>query len=241
MAVNLLAALDDERYGANALARAHERAAHAGYALRRTDGPDARLAAWIDLRFAPSWWSFEAGAGSAWVAERGGEIAGFAAFGARGLTFRWLRRWHARGDVGIFGPYGVADEHRGGAIGDALLTAALCGLRALGFANALIPAVGGERLISMYVRRTGAVVVDEFGYDDGTRFRATILASGAGTQRAQRHRARAGCVAPARRDRSDRERRRTPARSTPRARTASMRSPWCGIARLSRVPRTMRA
>ena len=181
MAVNLLAALDDERYGANALSRAHQRAAHAGYTLRRTDGPDARLAAWIDLRFAPSWWSFEACAGSAWVAERAGEIAGFAAFGARGLAFRWLRRWHARGDVGIFGPYAVADEYRGGAVGEALLTAALCGLRALGFANALIPAVGGERLISMYVRRTAAVVVDEFGYDDGTRFRATILASGAGT------------------------------------------------------------
>src|SRR5947209_529771 len=181
MAVNLLAALDDERYGPSALARAHEQAARAGYTLRRTDGADARLAAWIDLRFAPSWWSFEANAGSAWVAERGAEIAGCAAFGARGLPFRWLRRWHTRGDVGIFGPYGVADEHRGGAIGDVLLTAALCGLRAMNYANALIPAVGGERLVAMYVRRTRAAVVDEFGYDDGARFRATILASGAGT------------------------------------------------------------
>jgi phosphoribosylglycinamide formyltransferase-1 len=181
MAVNLLAALDDERYGASALARAREQAARAGYTLRRSDGADARLAAWIDLQFAPSWWSFEAGAGSAWVAERDGEIAGFAAFGARGLTFRWLRRWHTRGDVGIFGPYGLADAHRGGAIGEALLTAALCGLRATGYANALIPAVGGERLVAAYVRRTGAAVVDEYEYDDGRRFRATILASGAGT------------------------------------------------------------
>ncbi|HEY6234237.1 MAG TPA: hypothetical protein VIW69_03900, partial [Candidatus Elarobacter sp.] len=84
MAVNLLAALDDERYGASALARAHDAAARAGYTLRRADGADALLAAWIDLHFAPSWWSFEAGAGSAWVAERDGAIAGFAAFGARG-------------------------------------------------------------------------------------------------------------------------------------------------------------
>jgi phosphoribosylglycinamide formyltransferase-1 len=180
MAVNLLAALDDERYGANALARAHDGAARAGYVLRRVDGADDRLAAWIDFHFAPSWWSFEAGAGSAWVAERGGAIAGFAAFGARGLKFPWLRRWHARGDAGIFGPYGVAEVHRGTGIGEALLTAALCALRATGHAAALIPAVGGERLAALYVRRTGAAVVDEFDYDVG-RFRATILASGAGT------------------------------------------------------------
>ena len=180
MAVNLLAALDDERYGADALARAHADAARAGYALRRVDGADDRLAAWIDLHFAPSWWSFEAAAGSAWVAERDGEIAGFAAFGARGLKFPWLRAWRDRGDVGIFGPYGVAEKQRGTGIGEALLTAALCALGAAGFAFALIPAVGGERLIAAYMRRTGASVVDEFGYDAG-RFRATILASGAGT------------------------------------------------------------
>ena len=180
MAVNLLAVLDDERYGASALARAHDAAARAGYTLRRVDGSDPLLAAWIDLHFAPSWWSFEAGAGSAWIAERDGAIAGFAAFGARGLKFRWLRAWRDRDDVGIFGPYGVAHAHRGGAIGEALLTAALCGLRASGYAFALIPAVSGERLVASYVRRTSAAVVDEFDYDVG-RFRATILASGAGT------------------------------------------------------------
>jgi phosphoribosylglycinamide formyltransferase-1 len=180
MAVNLLAALDDERYGASALARAHDAAARAGCTLRRADGPDALLAAWIDLHFAPSWWSFEAGAGSAWIAERDGAIAGFAAFGARGLKFRWLRAWRDRDDAGIFGPYGVAEAYRGSGIGEVLLTAALCGLRASGCASALIPAVSGEKLIASYVRRTGAAVVDEFTYDTGP-FRATILASGAGT------------------------------------------------------------
>ncbi|MDB5069793.1 MAG: phosphoribosylglycinamide formyltransferase [Candidatus Eremiobacteraeota bacterium] len=180
MAVNLLAALDDERYGESALGRAHDAAASAGYTLRRVDGANDRLAAWIDFHFAPSWWSFEAGAGSAWVAERDGAIAGFAAFGAHGLKFPWLRRWRERADVGMFGPYGVALEHRKSGIGEALLAAALCGLREARYERALIPAVGGERLIEMYRWRAGAAVVDEFEYDVG-RFRATILASGAGS------------------------------------------------------------
>lgn len=180
MPVNLLAPLGGERYGASALARAHDEAAKAGCVLRRVDEPDDRLAAWIDLHFAPSWWSYEARAGSAWVAERDGTITGFAAFNARGLRFPWLRRWHGRSDVGIFGPYGVPEAQRKTGIGEALLTAALCGLREAGYERALIPAVGGERLIATYVRRAGAEVVDEFGYDVG-RFRATILASGAGS------------------------------------------------------------
>ena len=180
MPVNLLAALDEERYGASALACAHAAAARAGYTLRRVDGPDDRLAAWIDFHFPASWWSYEARAGSAWVAERDGAIAGFAAFGARGLRFPWLREWRDRDDVGIFGPYGVGTSHRGSGIGEPLLTAALCALHESGHGGALIPAVGGTRLIAMYMHRTGARVVDEFDYDVG-RFRATILASGAGT------------------------------------------------------------
>lgn len=180
MAVNLLAPLDDERYGVEALAAARDRAARAGATLRRVDGADDRLAAWIDFHFPASWWSYEVRAGSAWVAERGGAIAGFAGFGARGLRFPWLRKYHGRDDVGIFGPYGVGKAHRGSGIGNALLTAALCGLREAGCASALIPAVAGERLIAMYVQRTGASIADEFDYEVG-RFRATILASGAGS------------------------------------------------------------
>lgn len=195
MAVNLLAALDDERYGAGALARAQEAAARAGFSLRRVDGPDDRLSAWLDYTFPLSWWSSEVRAGSAWIAERhDGAIAGFAAFGARGLRFSWLRRWRARSDVGMFGPYGVEPALRGAGLGEALLTAALCSLRADGFAAALIPAVGYKGLVRMYVARTGAAVVDEFDYEVG-RFRATILASGAGTNaRAVLARVRAGSL-----------------------------------------------
>ena len=180
MPVNLLARLDDERYGLDALVAARDRAARAGAILRRVDGADDRLAAWIDFHFPASWWSSEARAGSAWVAERDGAIAGFAAFGARGLRFPWLRRYRERDDIGIFGPYGVGKPHRGSEIGEALLTAALCGLREAGYPFALIPAVAGERLIAMYATRTGASIADEFEYEVG-RFRTTILASGAGT------------------------------------------------------------
>ena len=61
MAFNLLAALDDERYGSAGLAAAHDAAARAGYTLRRVPGGDAHLGAWIDLHFPGSWWSSEMG------------------------------------------------------------------------------------------------------------------------------------------------------------------------------------
>jgi phosphoribosylglycinamide formyltransferase-1 len=178
--VNLIAALDDERFGAAALARAHEQASQAGARLRRIDGPDDRLAAWIDFHFPATWWSAEARLGSAWVAEKDGAIAGFAAFGARGLRYPWLRPYRRRGDLGIFGPYGVAVEHRGSGIGEALLVSALCGLHGSGYREALIPAVSGERLIASYAKRSGASVADNFT-EHVRRVRTTILASGAGT------------------------------------------------------------
>lgn len=178
MAVNLLVALG-EGYGVESLAAARREAEARGFRLVRVDAPDERLCAWIDWRFAPSWWSSETRAGSAWYAERDGEIVGFAAFGARDLPFPWLQRYRGRDDVGIFGPYGVAEEHRGSGAGAALLTAALCGL-AERHPAALIPAVGDPRLADLYRERVRARVVDEFSYDV-PHARAVILASGAGT------------------------------------------------------------
>jgi phosphoribosylglycinamide formyltransferase-1 len=176
--VNLLAALGD-RFGTETLADARRDAEARGYRLVHAGVPDARLEAWIDWRFAPSWWSSEAHAGSAWYALRGDTIAGFAAFGARDLPFPWLRGYRGRDDVGIFGPYGVIPEDRGTGIGRALLSAALCSL-AERYPAALIPAVNDERLCELYLRRAGAHVVDQFSYDI-PRARAVLLASGDGT------------------------------------------------------------
>jgi len=169
-----------ERYHAAVLADALRAAERLGYRLVRVDAPDERLCAWVDWTFAPSWWSSEVRDGSAWYARTsGGEIAGFAAFGARDRSAPWLRAYRERPEIGIFGPYGVAEAHRKTGIGEVLLTAALCAL-AERAADALIPAVSGERLIASYATRAGARIVDTFAYALRPA-RAVILASGSGT------------------------------------------------------------
>ncbi len=179
MPVNLLAPLGD-RYGADALVAAQHDAAAFGYRLTRVDGSDERLNAWIDLHFAPSWWSSETRAGSAWYAQTAsGEIAGFAAFGAPDRSVPWLRAYAKRDDIGIFGPYGVAEAHRKTGLGERLLSAALCSLAATS-TSALIPAVSGERLIASYEQRANAHVVDHYEHEFRPG-RAVILASGNGT------------------------------------------------------------
>jgi phosphoribosylglycinamide formyltransferase-1 len=98
------------------------------------------------------------------------------------LRFSWLHGWGTRDGVGIFGPFGVAPRARGSGLGRTLLLAALVSLRERGYRHALIPAVGGERLIAYYVRETGARVVEEFRLVDAMRrARVAVLASGNGT------------------------------------------------------------
>jgi folate-dependent phosphoribosylglycinamide formyltransferase PurN/GNAT superfamily N-acetyltransferase len=182
MAVTLLADLADARFGADAHARAHALADMAGFVLHEAVQPDETLAAWIDQTFAPSWWSAEMLAGRAWYAlATDGSIAGFAAYGARDFPLPWLRAYRAEPTIGIFGPFGIAPDHRKTGLGEALLIAALASLRELGYARAAIPAVSGESLIAMYESRTGARVIDRYGYESPRRFRTTILASGSGT------------------------------------------------------------
>lgn len=171
--VNLLADLREREY---------PQAAVAGYEFSVHEPADDATLAWIDETFGGTW-SSEAFAGKTIVATRGARHAGFASFAPQGLEFSWLRAWRDRPDVGIFGPFGVAPEHRGSGIGPALLNEALRGLQRAGYRYALIPAVGNEKLIRYYTENAGARIVEEFDRArwSNPRIRTTVLASGGGT------------------------------------------------------------
>jgi len=129
-------------------------------------------------------WSSEAAAGGAWWAEdkTTGAMLGFAAFDARGLGYHWLRNWRTKPHVGLFGPFGLRADVRDGELGRVLLRASLFSLKERGYRQALIPAVGDERLAAYYEREANARPVESFTLDrPGKRWRATVLASGNGS------------------------------------------------------------
>lgn len=153
-----------------------------GLSVEERDGADDRTLAWIDLVFGGTW-STEAFKGANVVARRSGAPVGFATYDPIGFTYRWLRKMGTQPGIGIFGPIGVAPGERGGGIGPQLLTLALCGLRRRGYATALIPAVGEERLVAYYMEHSGARVVEQFDRAawQKERVRAVVMASGAGS------------------------------------------------------------
>lgn len=171
--VNLLADLREREYPP---------AAVDGYTFEVHERAGDAMLAWIDETFGGTW-SSEAFAGKTIAAMRDGRPAGFASFAPQGLAFAWLRAWHDRPDVGIFGPFGVDPADRGTGIGPALLHGALRGLERAGYRYALIPAVGDEKLIRYYTENAGARIVEEFDRTRWTnqRIRTTVLASGGGT------------------------------------------------------------
>src|SRR5581483_7935447 len=61
--------------------------------------------------------------------------------------------------------------------------AALAGLRDAGYSQALIPAVGNEKLITYYEKHGGARVAERFDRTQwsGKKYRTVVLASGNGT------------------------------------------------------------
>jgi phosphoribosylglycinamide formyltransferase 1 len=176
--INLVVDLD-ERYTSDVAAR--ERIARAGYDIAITNGASDPVLAWIDDVFGGAW-SSEVAAGNVAVASRDGLPAGFAAFDPRGLRYAWLRGVAREPDVGVFGPFGVAPDHRGGAIGPALLDIALCGLRARGYRRGLIAATSDE-LFPYYQRHTGARVIERYDPRSFTPepIRTVVLASGSGS------------------------------------------------------------
>jgi phosphoribosylglycinamide formyltransferase-1 len=138
--------------------------------------------AWIDYEFGGTW-SSEALAGKNIVAKSGDKFAGFVTYDPRGLKFSWLRGLGAEEGVGIFGPFGVGAEFRGSKLGPLLLKAALVSLRDAGYARALIPAVGSDKLIEYYQKHAGAKIAERFDRAQwsGKRYRTVVLASGNGT------------------------------------------------------------
>jgi phosphoribosylglycinamide formyltransferase-1 len=180
--VNLLVDLHGPQFDADALARALRTIDNAGYSAQRVAPGSGAYLAWIDETFGGTW-SSEAFAGRSVVAKHGERYAGFAAYDPRALRFSWLRGLGAQEGVGIFGPFGVAPEFRGSPIGPQLLLAALASLRELGYAKALIPAVGHEKLVEYYTTHSGAHVAERFDKAQwrARRYRTVVLASGNGT------------------------------------------------------------
>lgn len=179
---NLLVDLSDERFGERGLAAALAGIDAAGFVHGESDFEDGNLLAFIDDEFGGSW-SSEAFAGRSVVARRADEIAGFATYDPQGLRFRWLRAWSDRPDVGIFGPFGVAKGFRKFGLGPHVLVAALARLRRCGYAHALVPAVGDEKLVAYYLEHSGARVVESIPKASllAPRARAVVMASGHGS------------------------------------------------------------
>jgi hypothetical protein len=126
-----------------------ERAAAGGVIVRRARAWEApRLRAFIEgERFSRNWAPESANAFgrqpiAVFLAERAGEIVGFAAYDC-GLR-------------GIFGPTGVARAERAGGVASALLLRTLADMRAIGYAYAIIGAVGPAEF---YEQVCGAVLL----------------------------------------------------------------------------------
>lgn len=146
--------------------------------LREHRTPE-RILSWIDAEFGGTA-SLDAAAGGIWIAEDDAGPLAFAAFDARGLDYHWLENWR-RSTVGIFGPLGVAARARGRGIGAALLRAAMFSLAERGYRQALIPAVAPSQ-VPYFERAADAWLAESVDIArGGRRWRATVLASGNGS------------------------------------------------------------
>ena len=126
----------------------YRRAEEAGVAVRRADPWDhARYRRFVEGTFGELWaveadLAYRQSPITAFMAEREGRIAGFAAY-------ECTRR-------GFFGPTGVQREERGRGAGGALLFRCLESMREMGYAYAIIGGVGPQRY---YEKLCGAFVI----------------------------------------------------------------------------------
>ncbi len=177
----MLADLDDPRCSQATID--HERAAleRRGIRLRHERPAPERILAWIDAEFGGTW-SSEAAQAGIWIAEDASGPVGFAAYDPHGLSFHWLRAWARTPSVGIFGPLGVVPRARRAGLGTSLARAALRSLAERGYRQALIPALEGDGLRDFFERAAGARLVESVDLGrGGRRWRATVLASGNGS------------------------------------------------------------
>ncbi len=177
----MLADLDDPRCSQQTVHHELEALDRRGIRPLREHRTPERILAWIDAEFGGTW-SSEAAAGGIWIAEDAAGPVGFAAYDPRGLRFFWLQAWARKPSVGVFGPVGVVPRARGTGLGTTLVRAALFSLAERGYRQALIPAVDDERLAGFYERAAGARFVENVNLGRrGRRWRATVLASGSGS------------------------------------------------------------
>jgi phosphoribosylglycinamide formyltransferase-1 len=166
--VNLLADLGDPRFDAMRVHEALEKLDERGVHVQRYMRTPERYLSWIDAEFG-GWWSSRAFEGSSYIAEDAAGPVGFATF-------------DSHGDIGVFGPFGVASRARKSGLGPALLHGALFSLRERGFAQARIPHVESEKLIAYFQRHANARVgEDARRVSPDRRYRTVVLASGNGT------------------------------------------------------------
>lgn len=137
-----------------------------GIEVRRAIGPERRaVVGWVEKHFPGPWPSecemaFSHLPVTLWVAIGAGALLGFACHDATGK--------------GFFGPTGVDEAARGQGIGEALLFAALEGMREAGYAYAVI---GDPGPVAFYTARLDALEIPKSspGY-----YRGMLKAQGAG-------------------------------------------------------------
>jgi phosphoribosylglycinamide formyltransferase 1 len=163
------------------VASAVSRLAAEGLRVVVTRNVEERVLAWVDDVFGGAW-STEAARGTCVVVMRDDRPVAFATVDAQGLDYAWLRGVARDKDVGLFGPFGVVPEERGGALGPAVLAIALDELRHLGYGRAVI-AAANDGLVPYYERYANARVVERYDPLDliPSPVRTVVLASGSGS------------------------------------------------------------